>query len=658
MKKSLPQFLRVGLAMVVGLWTAATSGEQFAIQIGDPVSDGVPAAGAGRMAVSTETDIYTFSAVAGQSVFVEELGVASTFAGWLRWELKAPSGALVFASYLDNNNEGRRTLPETGTYTLRVWVGTANPAYVGTYAFRLRAIPADQTFQIQFGDTIANSAPAAGAGNLEVAGAWDFYTFNASAGQLVFIEAISAASSFQGYLSYELKSPSSNLVASGYLTAGAHPGRKTLPETGTYRMKVYALSFLTNHMGTYSLRVRGIPPDQTFAIEPGDVITNNVPAAGAGNIESPGAQDFYTFAGTAGQSVSFQGISKSPTFGGYLQWEVKTPSGQSVFSAYFGDVGRKTLPETGTYTMRVWVGANITSYVGTYSFRLYTLPGDVRCAIEKGDVVSDGVPVAAAGRIDEPGGQDTYTFEGLAGQRVNFQQNSADPAFAGYLYWRVIAPSGSNWFGAYFPGGVTERRTLPETGTYSIRVFANSAVATQVGPYSFRIWCDVVARPDQFATTPNTPLPIPFAKFLCNDSLEIGDVPTVDTTAATSAKGGALVVTSNAVIYAPPAGFNGVDNFTYRLRGQFGGESTASVSVTTGAGADRYATVVSLVREGPSSTMVCLLGAPNQTYKIEQSPDLAAWFEAGSLTADEMGSLVYHYAFEPTGNRFYRFRRQ
>jgi hypothetical protein len=205
---------------------------------------------------------------------------------------------------------------------------------------------------------------------------------------------------------------------------------------------------------------------------------------------------------------------------------------------------------------------------------------------------------------------------------------------------------------------VTERRTLPETGTYSIRVFANSAVATQVGPYSFRIWCDVVARPDQFATTPNTPLPIPFAKFLCNDSLEIGDVPTVDTTAATSAKGGALVVTSNAVIYAPPAGFNGVDNFTYRLRGQFGGESTASVSVTTGAGADRYATVVSLVREGPSSTMVCLLGAPNQTYKIEQSPDLAAWFEAGSLTADEMGSLVYHYAFEPTGNRFYRFRRQ
>ena len=644
--------------MVLGLWTAATSGEQFAIQIGDPVSDGVPAAGAGRMAVSTETDTYTFSAVAGQSVFVEELGVASTFAGWLRWELKAPSGALVFASYLDNNNEGRRTLPETGAYTLRVWVGTANPAYVGTYAFRLRAIPADQTFPIQFDDTIADGTPAAGAGNLEVAGAWDFYTFNASAGQLVFIEAISAASSFQGYLSYELKSPSSNLVASGYLTAGAHPGRKTLPETGTYRMKVYALSFLTNHMGTYSFRVRRIPPDQTFAIEPGDVVTNNVPAAGAGNIESPGAQDFYTFAGTAGQSVSFQGISKSTAFGGYLQWEVKTPSGQSVFSAYFGDVGRKTLSETGTYTMRVWVGANNPSYVGTYSFRLHTQSGDVRCTIQKGDVVSDGVPVDGAGRIDAPGGQDTYTFEGQAGQRVNFQQISADAAFGGYLYWRVIAPSGSNWFGGYFPGSVSERRTLPETGTYSISIFANSPIATQVGPYSFRVWCEVVARPDQFATTPNTMLAIPIDKFLCNDTHEIGDVLTVDTPAATSANGGTLLTTSSAVLYTPPVGFSGTDSLTYRLRGQFGGESTATVSVTTTPGADQYATVVSLIRKGTSSVMVCLLGVPNQNYRIEQSENLSGWSETGLLMSDGLGSLTYHYTIEPAGNRFYRFRRQ
>jgi hypothetical protein len=387
-------------------------------------------------------------------------------------------------------------------------------------------------------------------------------------------------------------------------------------------------------------------------------VTNNVPALGAGIIDAPGAQDFYTFSGTAGQSISFQALSKSSAFGGYLQWSVKTPSGQNLFSAYFGDVGRKTLPESGTYTMRLWVGANITSYVGNYSFRLYTLPGDVRCAIQKGDVVSDGVPVTAAGRIDEPGGQDTYTFEGQAGQRVNFQQINADPAFGGYLYWRIIAPSGSNWFSAYFPGGQSERRTLPETGTYTMRVFANTAIATHVGPYSFRVWCEVAARADQLATTPNTTLAIPFAKFICNDTLEIGDVPTVDTPSATSANGGSLVTSSNAVLYTPPAGFTGADSFTYRLRGQFGGESTATVSVTTAPGADQYATVVSLVREGPTSALVCLLGGPNLTYKIEESEDLSAWSVAGSLSADGMGSMTFQYAIEPAGNRFYRFSRQ
>ena len=33
-----------------------------------------------------------------------------------------------------------------------------------------------------------------------------------------------------------------------------------------------------------------------------------------------------------------------------------------------------------------------------------TLPGDVRLNIQKGDVISDGIPVTGSGRIDEPGG--------------------------------------------------------------------------------------------------------------------------------------------------------------------------------------------------------------------------------------------------------------
>jgi len=659
MNKTLSGLRAVAVSAALALTAGKLSAENLSIQIGDTISDGVPNSGAGRITVNTETDYYTFTATAGQSIFVEEISAASSLAGWLRWELKTPGNVTVFSSYLDGNNDlGRRTLPETGTYTLRVWVGAVNAAYIGTYSFRLRAIPADPTYPIQFGDTITNGVPGASAGNIEVPGAWDYYTFNATNGQIAFFEILGAASTFQGYLVCELKSPSSNQVFSTYITAGNHPGRKVLTETGTYRMRVYAQSSIANHVGTYSLRVRSVPADQYFAILPGDTVTNNIPAVGAGNIEAPGAQDFYTFGGTAGQSLSFEAISKSAAFANWLHWELKAPSGATVFGNYFTDGGRRTLPETGTYTIRVSVGANFTTYLGTYAFRVYTLPGDVRLNINKGDVISDGVPVSGAGRIDEPGGLDTYTFSGLAGQRVNFDQLSAAPAFAGYLFWQVVAPSGSNWFTGYFPGNEKQRRTLPETGNYTIRIYANSPNPAHIGAYSFRTWCDVFAGPDQLATLPNTPLSVPLGKFLCNDSFEIGDAPAIELTNSISAQGGTLLVATNTLVYTPPAGFSGVDRFTYRLRGLFGDEDFASVTVRVGTGVNQSATVVSLLRENATSVIVCLFGAPNQTYTVQQSADLASWSDIGQLTADAVGSMTYHYTVEPVEKRFYRFPKQ
>lgn len=647
--------LSVGLALLSS--TLLAGAQTFPIQIGDTISDGVPAAGAGQINSHTETDYYTFTGTAGQNIFVEELSVASAFAGWLRWELKSPGNATVFSSYLDSSIEGRRTLPETGTYTLRVFVGAANAAFIGTYSFRLRAIPADTTFPIQYGDTITNGVPAAGAGNIEVPGAWDYYTFHATNGQLAFFEIMHTASSFQGYLYAELKTPSSNSVFSTYLTGGNHLGRRVFTETGTYRLRVNAQSNNTNHVGGYALRVRSIPADQTFAIQPGDTVTNNLPAPGAGNIEVPGAWDYYTFAGTAGQSLSFEAIAKSAAFAGWLQWELKAPSGASVFSNFFTDGGRKTLPETGTYTIRVWVGANHPNYVGTYAFRVFTLPGDVRLNIQKGDLISDGVPVSSAGRIDEPGGLDTYTFSGIAGQRVNFDQLSVAPAFGGYLYWQIVAPSGSNWFAGYFTGNTKQRRTLPETGNYTIRIYANSVNANHIGAYAFRTWCEVAALSDQLATLPDTALAVPVGKFLCNDTFEIGDAPLVELTNSVSANGGTLALQNQTLVYTPPTGFSGTDQFTYRLRGLFGDDDFASVKVRVGNGADTGATVVSLVRNGPASVLVCLLGAPNQTYTVQQSTNLTTWTNISEITADAAGAMTYLYGLEPTGQKFYRFLR-
>lgn len=658
MNKAIRSLVAVGVSLASAFGVAALSAEEFTIQIGDTVSDDAPGSGAGRIEASTATDIYTFAGTAGQSVFVEELSVASAFAGWLRWEMRTPGGASVFSSYLEGTHEGRRTLPETGNYTLRVWVGANNPLYVGTYSFRLRAIPADPVFPIQLGDTISEGVPGAGAGNIEEPGAQDLYTFDATAGQHVFLEAIAAAGTFQGWLYWELRSPSSNLVSGSFLKAGGHPGRRTLPETGTYTIRVYVNAKGISQVGSYSIRLRVVPADQTFEIQPGDTVASGDPAAGAGNIEVPGAQDLYTFQGTAGQSVFFESISAAPAFGGWLQWEARTPGGQSLFSSYFGDVGRKTLPETGTYTIRFWVGANEPSYVGAYSFHLNSLPGDARYAIEIGAPVSEGTPGRGAGRIEEAGGQDFYTFDGVAGQKVMFEPISVDAKFEGWLRWEVKTPGGSSLFADYLKPGSIESRTLPETGTYSIRLADSTTNPQHVGFYSFRLYCEVVAGRDNLATLPSTALTVPIGKFLCNDTHEIGDVLEVDMPSGASAQGGTLTNTPTAILYAPKAGFVGIDTFAYRIRGHFGGEDTAVVTVRVGVEADQVATVVSLVREGVSSVMVCLLGAPNQVYDVDQSDDLFTWTQVGTVTADDAGSMTYSYLIDPTvATRYHRFRR-
>jgi hypothetical protein len=82
------------------------------------------------------------------------------------------------------------------------------------------------------------------------------------------------------------------------------------------------------------------------------IISPGVPGAGAGQIDIVTDIDTYTFAGTNGQAIYFQEITNSPAFHGYLQWEIRRPTGNSIISSgYFDarDNGRLLLPENGTY---------------------------------------------------------------------------------------------------------------------------------------------------------------------------------------------------------------------------------------------------------------------------------------------------------------------
>lgn len=643
------------VALCLLLLSSTSRAESFNIQLGDVIADGAPGPGAGHIPSPTTNDVYTFTATAGQILFAEELSVSAAFQGWLQWRLTSPSGVTMFSTYFTGQPEGRKMLPETGTYTVRVWVGANNPGYVGTYSFRLRAVPADQTFPIAIGTTVSDGVPAAGAGHIEVPGASDLYTFQATNGQSAFFEEVSVTNSFRGWLQWELRSPSSDLVFMSYFDNG-HVGRITFTETGTYRIRCIAGAHDTNYFGRYSFRIRAIPSDDTIAIQIGNTITNGVPTAGAGNIEVAGAEDRYTFSGVAGQDVFIDGIQAASSLGGWLKWELKSPGGQSVFSSFFGSVGRKTLPETGTYTLRCWAAINDPARIGTYSFRILPV-GDSAFALRIGDAVTNGVPSVGAGRIEDAGGQDFYTFEGVAGQQVNFEQRFAATTFAGYLKWEVKTPAGTNWFSNYFQNGRRERRTLPATGTYTIRVFAQSLEPQHVGTYAFRTWCDAIALPDKIATSPATARAVPIGTFICNDRFEPGDAVEVDLLSTNTTHGGSLTKTFSAITYTPPTGFSGIDTFKYRLRGSLGGISTNDVFVRVEAGGSEKPVLVSTVRHGGSGVSLCMLGVPGQNYLVDESTNLVNWVQKETIAAAADGALSYGFFTTNGPKRFYRFRK-
>src|SRR6185295_15399438 len=128
-------------------------------------------------------DIYTFTGTSNQLVYFQDLNAQRCC---LNWAVYDPIGNQIVNDRLDGSDPGRRTLSRDGTYTVVVYPAGADATWTGTYSFRILPIPPDQTFAITIGSTVTNSVPGPGAGNLELAGANDIYTFTGTSNQLVY----------------------------------------------------------------------------------------------------------------------------------------------------------------------------------------------------------------------------------------------------------------------------------------------------------------------------------------------------------------------------------------------------------------------------------------------------------------------------------------
>ena len=196
-------------------------------------------------------------------------------------------------------------------------------------------------------------------GEIKTAGTVNPYTFTGRKGQQIYLDSQKCPSS--GILDWTLWEPSDQ-------TFGSEPVFKdhdlcsygttldqavTLPKAGTYRLTVNGVAGAT---GTYRITVWLVTP-QRFSLRFGATIDPDRPGNGSGNIETPGAQDHYTFTGRKGQQI-YLDSQKCPS-SGILDWTLLAPNREAVFkdqdlcSSGLTLDQAVTLPKAGTYRLTV-----------------------------------------------------------------------------------------------------------------------------------------------------------------------------------------------------------------------------------------------------------------------------------------------------------------
>jgi hypothetical protein len=436
---------------------ALPSVDQFVISIGDTVSDGEPGPGAGNIEGPGEVDIYNFDAAAGQKVIFDWLSGTNTMIGW---QLQAPDSTILFDSVLQ---DWQVDLSQTGTYTLTVEGNNSN--LFGIYSFKLLAVPAPQQFNINIGDTVSDGVPNSGAGNIEMPGAVDIYTFTATTGQEVIFDWLSGSNVF---INWRLQAPDDTVLFNSHLL----DYQVLLSQTGTYTLTLQGRGI--DDVDLYSFRLVEVPAPQQFTINIGDAVSDGVPNTGAGNLEGSGAVDIYIFDALTGQEVIFDWLSGSNAL---FDWHLQAPDSTVLFDTNLQD-HQVLLPQTGSYTLTV-EGSSIDDF-GIYSFRLLEVPtAPQQFVINFGDTVSDGLPASGAGNLEVPGAVDIYTFDAAAGQGAFFDWLSGSNALIG---WQLQAPDST----VLFDTNLQDHQVLlPQTGGYTLTV--QGTQLDNVGVYSFSL---------------------------------------------------------------------------------------------------------------------------------------------------------------------------
>jgi hypothetical protein len=402
------------------------------------LADAVPGAIVGRIDITGQRNIYTFSLTQRTSMLFDALN-SSDFG----WTLGGPLGNVVSGRRFDGSDAGGFGSPNlldliAGDYTL-----TIDPPAdaTGFYAFRLldlaTAIPVTRQAAID---------PAV-EGRLDAASATQLYAFDAAAGDRVFFDQRSQSG---GSVYWRLLDPAGQQL---FFRGFGDVAEMTLPVAGRYTLAIEGSAGNVGVVGfSFAVEARGNTP-------PAVVPDNDIAFAQlvAGTIAAAGEVDTYTFTLTEAKRIVFD----ARTDGFSFLWNLQGPRGLVTEQRFYNtDSGRRGEPnpvlqlEAGRYVLRIRNDANQT---GAYAFQLADLAA-----------ASDLVTGTQTIGVLSPGQEtDFHKFTAQGGERWYFNLQQVDNADA---VWRLIGPLGQQVAWNSLGTGNDIETTLPQSGTYVLMV--------------------------------------------------------------------------------------------------------------------------------------------------------------------------------------------
>ena len=297
------------------------------------VSDGAPGVGAGNVETIASKDVYRFSVPAGGKTVQLDNGTCP-FYGWgTTWKLINRSDNSVIDTDLCSADRQFTDLPE-GDYKLEY---TSAENKTGAYDFKVFFVPDPQVFDVALSTTpvaVSDGAPGVGAGNVETIASKDIYRFSVPAGGKT-VQLDNGTCPFYGWgTRWTLINRSDNSVIDTDLCS-ADKKFTDLP-AGDYQLEYTSAE---NKTGAYDFKVFFVTDPQVFDVTLSTTpvsISNGVPEAGAGNIETVASKDVYRFTvPTGGRSVQVDN-GTGPYYGWGTLWKLTNRSDGSTLGS--GDV--------------------------------------------------------------------------------------------------------------------------------------------------------------------------------------------------------------------------------------------------------------------------------------------------------------------------------